>query len=70
MLGGRLFFSIGDDGSVYGQEFGYLDEPTYVAPELPETSRESSPWGVALVLFAALTAAAGVRLLAREGERP
>ena len=70
VLGGRLFFSIGDDGSVYGQEFGYLDEPTYVAPELPPTSRESSPWGVALVLFAALTAAAGVRLLAREGERP
>jgi ELWxxDGT repeat protein len=63
-IGGRLFIPFTSDET--GQEFAYLDEPTY---DLPPTDREDSVWSTALVILAAATAAAGVGLSAREARR-
>ena len=61
--GNRLFFPYGDDGSVYGQEFGYLEEPTAA---LPGTTRDGdlTPWAICFAVLAAATGYAGVRLMA------
>ena len=63
-IGGRLFIPFTSDET--GQEFAYIDEPTY---GLPPTDREDSVWSTALVILAAATAAAGVGLSAREARR-
>ncbi|MFM2098173.1 MAG: hypothetical protein RIT06_801 [Chloroflexota bacterium] len=60
-VGGRVFFAYGDDGSVYGQEFAYLDE---ASGDLPNTSRDGgfSPWAFSLALLGAATGYAGLQL--------
>ena len=63
-LGGRLFIPFVSDET--GQEFAYVDEPTY---GLPPTDREDSSWSTALVIFAAITAVAGVVVSRREATR-
>jgi len=59
-IGGRLFIPFASDET--GQEFAYLDEPTF---GLPGTNRDGSGWSTALVLLAAVTAVAGVGLRMR-----
>jgi ELWxxDGT repeat protein len=59
-IGGRLFIPFTSDET--GQEFAYLDEPTF---GLPGTNRDGSGWSTALVLLAAVTAVAGVALRMR-----
>jgi ELWxxDGT repeat protein len=59
-IGGRLFIPYSSDET--GQEFAYLDEPTF---GLPGTNRDGSGWSTALVLLAAVTAVAGVALRMR-----
>ena len=61
-LNGRLFMAAYSDET--GNEFAYLDEPTFV---LPPTNRDGSVWSTALVILAALTAVAGVGLRLRKG---
>ena len=64
VVGGRLFSTV--YSVAMGNEFAYLDEPTYV---LPETSREVSVWTTTLVILAGLTAAAGIGLRVRGAKR-
>jgi len=59
-LNGRLFFVMVSDET--GSEFAWLDEPTWV---MPATDRTATPWGSALVLLSALTAAAGLTIRVR-----
>ena len=59
-IGGRLFTPV--YSAAIGNEFAYLDEPTYA---LPETNRDASGWTMTLVILAGLTAAAGVGLVTR-----
>jgi hypothetical protein len=61
-IGGRLFIPFASDET--GQEFAYLDEPTY---GLPPTDRTDSGWSTTLVILAAVTAAASVGLSVRKG---
>ena len=63
-VGGRLFTTVYSDDT--GNEFAYLDEPTYV---LPETNRDASVWTTTLVILAGLTAAAGIALRVRGATR-
>ena len=56
-VGGRLFTTV--DSDAIGNEFAYLDEPTY---GLPPTNRDGSIWTTTLVILAGLTAAAGIGL--------
>lgn len=63
---GRLFFSFGYDHPSYGNEFAYLDEPTYV---LPSTNGDGSALPRILVFAAALTAAASTALRRRTARR-
>ena len=64
-VGGRLYTTV--FGSDIGNEFAYLDEPTYV---LPETNRDGSVWTTTLVILAGLTAAASIGLRVRGAKRP
>ena len=56
-MGERLFFTV--HGDAIGQEFAYLDEPTY---SMPSTNRAPSTLTMALAQLAALTAAAALVL--------
>ncbi len=62
-LGGRLFSSMYSLAT--GNEFAYLDEPTYVLPETNRTGGSSSAWTVALSTLALITLAAGAGLRRR-----
>lgn len=61
-MGERLFFTV--RGDLIGQEFAFLDEPTY---SMPSTDRAPSSLAMALLQLAALTAAVAVKL--RRGAR-
>ena len=63
-VGGRLYTTVYSSDT--GNEFAYLDEPTYV---LPETSRDGSGWTTTLVILAGLTAAASIGLRVRGAKR-
>ena len=63
-VSGRLYTTVYSE--TIGNEFAYLDEPTYV---LPETNRDESVWTTALVILAGLTAAAGAALRRRGAVR-
>jgi hypothetical protein len=63
-VGGRLYTTV--YSSDIGNEFAYLDEPSYV---LPPTDREGSGWTTTIVLLAGLTAAAATSLRLREAKR-
>ena len=63
-VGGRLYTTVYSSDT--GNEFAYLDEPTYV---LPETSRDGSGWTTTLVILAGLTAAASIGLRVRGARR-
>jgi ELWxxDGT repeat protein len=63
-VGGRLFSTM--YSAATGNEFAYLDEPTYV---LPPTNRDGSVWTVTLVILAGLTAAASIGLRVRGAKR-
>ena len=63
-VGGRLYTTVYSSDT--GNEFAYLDEPTYV---LPETSRDGSVWTTTLVILAGLTAAASIGLRLRGARR-
>ena len=63
-VGARLYTTVYSDA--IGNEFAYLDEPTYV---LPETNRGGSVWTVTLVILASLTAAASIGLRVRGAKR-
>ena len=63
-VGGRLYTIMYSDET--GNEFAYLDEPTYV---LPPTDREGSGWTTTLVILAGLTAAASIALRVRGARR-
>ncbi len=63
-VGGRLYTTVYSND--IGNEFAYLDEPTYA---LPETSRGGSLWTATLVILAGLTAAAGIGLVVRGAKR-
>jgi hypothetical protein len=63
-VGGRLFSTM--YSAATGDEFAYLDEPTYV---LPETNRDGSVWTATLVILAGVTAAASIVLRVRGAKR-
>ena len=63
-VGARLFTTVYSDDT--GNEFAYLDEPTY---RLPETNRDGSIWTTTLAILAGLTAAAGIALRVRGAKR-
>jgi ELWxxDGT repeat protein len=61
-IGGRLFITFTSDET--GQEFAYVDEPTY---GLPPTDRDGGNVNGVLLLLAGALAAAGVGLSLRKG---
>jgi len=63
-VGGRLYTTVYSDD--IGNEFAYLDEPTYV---LPSTNRDSSVWTMTLVILAGITAAASITVRHRGAVR-
>jgi ELWxxDGT repeat protein len=63
-VGARLYTTVYSDA--IGNEFAYLDEPTYV---LPPTNRDGSLWTTTLVILAGLTAAASIGLRVRGAKR-
>jgi len=50
-----------------GDEFAYLDEPTYVLPETNRAGSMNSAWTVALSTLALITLAVGAGLRRRSG---
>ena len=64
-VGGRLFSTV--YSAATGDEFAYLDEPTYVLPETNRDGGVGSAWTIALSALALVTLAAGVGLRRRGG---
>ena len=64
-VGGRLFSTV--YSSATGNEFAYLDEPTYVLPETNSDGGAFRAWTIALSALALVTLAAGVGLRRRAG---
>ena len=63
--GGRLFSTVYSNAT--GNEFAYLDEPTYVLPETNRDGGVGTTWTIALSALALVTLAAGVGLRRRAG---
>ena len=64
-VGGRLFSTMYSPAT--GNEFAYLDEPTYVLPETNTSEGPARAWTIALSVLALVTLAAGVGLRRRSG---
>ena len=64
-VGGRLYSTMYSPAT--GNEFAYLDEPTYVLPETNTGEGPARAWTVALSALALVTLAAGVGLRRRSG---